>query len=585
MHELNRWIDEQVALLRPDKAVWIKGGDWEYQQIADSLVQTGGFTRLNEDRFPNCYWHTSDPTDVARVEDRTFICTPNREEAGPTNNWADPRKMDEALGSLMRGAMKGRTMYVIPYLMGPVGSPYSRVGFELTDSAYVAANMHIMTRVGRPAMEHMEICNDGFVRGVHATGSLDPSQRFIAHYPQENRIVSVNSNYGGNALQGKKCFALRLASYAARQEGWLAEHMLILGIKTPSGGKHYICAAFPSACGKTNLAMLVPPPSYRRLGWEIEVLGDDIAWLHFGKGGRLYALNPEAGFFGVAPGTSLRTNPSAMQTIRSNTIFTNTALRTSNKTPWWEGLTRDYPPALLDWRGQTFDPASGQAAAHPNSRFTTPARQCPSISPNWEDPLGVPISAILFGGRRARTMPLVLESFSWQHGTFLGATMASESTAAANGETGNLRRDPMAMRPFLGYHMGDYFAHWLRLGQARDGHLPKVFHVNWFRKREDGQFSWPGYKDNMRVLEWVIKRCEGHAGGMETPLGIMPLRQEMNMDGLDLSKEDLDALFDVDEREWSEELESQKALFTSLSPALPSAMWDEHRELRRRLGL
>lgn len=579
-----RFVEETAARLNPEKIVWIDGSDDEYRGICDTLVADGTFTPLNPEKFPNCFWSLSDPNDVARVEDRTFICTRSQEDAGPTNNWCDPREMFKRLNGLMESCMKGRCMYVVPYLMGPDGSKFSRVGFELTDSLYVVANMRTMARIGKVALNNLGETSNNFVRGIHSIGELDPEHRYICHFPEYNTIVSFNSNYGGNALQGKKCFALRIASAIGRREGWMAEHMLIVGITNPKGVKHYVCAAFPSACGKTNLAMLVPPKPYLDAGWKVETVGDDIAWLNFGTDGRLWAINPEAGFFGVAPGTSYKTNPNAMDSIRSNTIFTNTALDLDTMCPWWEGMGE--PPARAkDWMNREWNPSIKTKAAHPNSRFTAPAKQCPSIDPQWESPEGVPISAIVFGGRRARTAPLVYEARDWQHGTFLGVTMASETTAAATGKVGELRRDPMAMLPFIGYHAGEYFQHWLTLGKKDGVKMPKVFHVNWFGQDDEGRYLWPGFGDNIRVLEWILKRVDGACQAAETPLGGIPQARDLNTDGLSLPAATLTQLFQVRKEDWKEELESQERFFAKIGTRLPSEMWDEHRALKRRLGL
>jgi phosphoenolpyruvate carboxykinase (GTP) len=572
-----KWVEETAGRLNPDKIVWINGSDEEARGICDQLVSDGTFTPLNSQKFPNCFWAVSDPSDVARVEDRTFICTRSPEDAGPTNNWADPREMFKKLNALMENCMRGRTMYVVPYLMGPDGSKYSRVGFELTDSLYVVANMRIMARIGEVALKNLGDQNTEFVRGIHSVGDLDPEHRYICHFPEQNIIASFNSNYGGNALQGKKCFALRIASTLARKQGWLAEHMLILGITNPKGERHYVCAAFPSACGKTNLAMLIPPQAYLEKGWKVETVGDDIAWLNFGKDGRLYAINPEAGFFGVAPGTSYKTNPNAMDTIKANTIFTNTALDLDEMVPWWEGLG-DPPKHLRDWMKREWSPALKAKAAHPNSRFTAPARQCPSIDPKWESPEGVPISAIIFGGRRARTAPLVYQAKNWQHGAFVGITMASETTAAATGKVGELRRDPMAMLPFIGYHAGDYFQHWLSIGKTAGAKLPSIFHVNWFRTDEGGKFLWPGFGDNMRVLEWVLGRVKGSAGAIETPLGFQPRPEDLNLEGANIG-------LAVKNEDWRDEIESQEAFLKKIGDKMPREIWDEHKALKKRLGL
>lgn len=579
------WIESVVSKLEPSEVVWISGSESEYRSICAKLVEEGVFTQLNPDKFPNSFWAISDPTDVARVEERTFICSRSKNEAGPTNYWCDPDEMYAKLDSLMQGCMRGRTMFVVPYLMGPNSSPYSKVGFELTDSAYVVANMRIMARVGDVALKNLPNDSDKFVRGIHSTGTIDPNNRYIAHFPEDNTIISFNSNYGGNALQGKKCFALRIASTLARSEGWLAEHMLILGITNPKGETSYVCGAFPSACGKTNLAMLIPPESYRKAGWKVTTVGDDIAWLNFGPDGRLYAINPEAGFFGVAPGTSEKTNLNAMETIKRNTIFTNTALDLDNMTPWWEGIGTTPPARLKDWNGNLWNPESGKKAAHPNSRFTAPASQCPSIDPNWEAPQGVPIDAIIFGGRRARTAPLVFESTNWQHGVFIGATMASERTAAQAGKVGELRRDPMAMKPFIGYHVGDYFSHWLNIGRKQGAKLPKVFHVNWFRTDETGSFIWPGFGENMRVLEWIMERSKGRGNAVSTPLGFQPTASDLNCQGLTVTNEVLKELLEVKPVDWKDEIDSQKSFFSEVGSKLPKELWDEHNALKKRLGM
>lgn len=575
------WVDEVATALKPDKVLWVEGGWAEYQELCTELVKNGTFLPLNPSEYPNSFYSRSDPNDVARVEDRTFICSRVKEDAGPTNNWCEPKEMYSRLQGLMAGCMKGHTLYVVPYLMGPDHSPYSKVGFELTDSLYVVANMSIMARVGEVAIKNLLPGSTEFVRGVHSVGTLNPDHRYICHFPEDNAIISFSSNYGGNALQGKKCFALRIASTIAKSQGWLAEHMFIVGVTNPLGKKHYICGAFPSACGKTNLAMLVPPPEFVKAGWKLETVGDDIAWLNFGPDGRLYAINPEAGFFGVAPGTSIKTNPNAMEALRSNTIFTNTALDLEKMTPWWEGMSEP-PTKVRDWLGQDWTPNKKTKAAHPNSRFTSPAKQCPSIDPLWESAGGVPISAIIFGGRRARTAPLVYEARDWQHGTFLGVTMASETTAAATGKVGELRRDPMAMLPFIGYHAGDYFKHWLDMGQ-KSKKMPKVFHVNWFRLSRDGKFLWPGFGDNIRVIEWMINRIEGTAGYCETPLGMQPKASDLNLQGLDISNEDIEALLAVNPAEWKEELASQEKFLKKIGSKLPAEIWSEHEGLKARL--
>jgi phosphoenolpyruvate carboxykinase (GTP) len=582
--EVKAFIDDAVQLMQPGRVEWVSGTAEEQDLRCKQLVADGVFVPLNQKEYPNSYWCVSHPSDVARVEDRTFICSRSRDDSGPTNIWAEPTEMYNRLRVLMKGCMKGRTMYVVPYLMGPDGSPYSRVGFELTDSPYVVANMYIMARIGDVALRNLKSGSQKFVKGLHSVGTLNPEYRFICHFPEDATIISFNSNYGGNALQGKKCFALRIASALGRREGWMAEHMLILGVTNPKGQKSYVCAAFPSACGKTNFAMMVPPPSYQKAGWKIETLGDDIAWLNPGPDGRLYAINPEAGFFGVAPGTSAKTNPNALAALHSNTIFTNTALDLDTMNPWWEGLSAP-PQRAKDWLNHDWTPASGTKAAHPNSRFTAPANQCPCISPEWQAPHGVPISAIIFGGRRATTAPLVYEARNWNHGTYVGVTMASETTAAAAGKTGELRRDPMAMRPFIGYHAGDYFQHWLEMGRRGGTKMPKIFHVNWFRTDEQGKFIWPGFGDNMRVLEWILGRVQGDLSAKETPIGFLPEPGSLNREGLELSDQALGTLLSVDPTAWKAELESQREFLREIGDRLPKALWTENEELERRLGL
>ncbi len=577
------WVNEVAKKLTPDSIVWIDGSESENKKLSQGLVDDGIFIKVNEKEYPNSYWCVSNSNDVARVEDKTFICSRLKGDAGPTNNWVDPKEMYTKLDSLMAACMKGRKMYVVPYLMGPDGSPFSKVGFELTDSPYVVVNMRVMARIGDVALKNLSDKSNDFVRGVHSVGKIDPANRYICHFPEDNTIISFNSNYGGNALQGKKCFALRIASSLAKKEGWLAEHMLILGITNPKGEKQYVCAAFPSACGKTNLAMLVPPVEYQKAGWKVETVGDDIAWLNFGDDGQLYAINPENGFFGVAPGTSDATNPNAMATLRGgNTIFTNTALDLDTKTPWWKGLP-NMPKKAKDWLNNEWDPESGTEPAHPNSRFTTPAAQCPSISSEWQAPKGVPISAIIFGGRRARLAPLAYESKNWQHGTFIGMTMASERTAAAAGKVGELTRDPMAMRPFIGYHAGDYFKHWLDVGKKAGAKLPKIFHVNWFRTDDDGKFLWPGFGDNMRVLEWILGRVDGKAGSIDSPIGALPRAQDLNLKGLKLNDSQTSQLLSVNIADWIEELTSQDEFMKSIGDKMPKELWDEHSGLKERL--
>jgi phosphoenolpyruvate carboxykinase (GTP) len=576
--KLSRWVAEVERLTRPDHVAWCDGSPEEYHKLVQGMLADGTFQILNPTTHPGCYYHRSHPSDVARTEHLTFICTDQKEEAGPTNNWMAPAEAREKVGKLFEGSMAGRTMYVIPYVMGPPGSPYSQVGVEITDSAYVVANMRIMTRVGRPALERMGPDGD-FVKGLHSLGDLSPDRRYICHFPEAREIWSIGSGYGGNALLGKKCFALRIGSWIGRQEGWLAEHMLIVGIEDPRGEVTYIAAAFPSACGKTNLAMLVPPGSMK--GWKVWTVGDDIAWMHPGPDGRLYAINPEAGFFGVAPGTSAKTNPNALAMLRRDAIFTNVAITERNE-PWWEGLDGDPPARAVDWQGRRWTPQSKEKAAHPNSRFTVPARQCPSISPEWENPKGVPISAIIFGGRRARMAPLVYQSFSWTHGVFLGAGMASETTAAATGAVGVVRRDPMAMLPFCGYNMGDYWGHWLSM-EKRLGTPPGVFHVNWFRRDANGNFLWPGYGENLRVIRWVIERVRGAGQAAESPIGHLPAPGSIDLSGLDLPPATMDQLLAVDREAWRDEVRHMKEYFGKFGDRLPAALAAEADALAARL--
>lgn len=577
---VQRWVTEMARLTKPDRIQWLDGSEEEYRLLTERALQTGELVLLNQEKLPGCFLHRTAVNDVARVEHLTYICTETKEEAGPTNNWMEASEAYAKLSKIFNGCMRGRTMYVIPYMMGPPGSPFSRVGIELTDSIYVALNMRIMTRMGKVAMEHLGESDD-FNKGLHSTADKDPQRRYICHFPQDNTIWSVGSGYGGNVLLGKKCLALRIASYLGRKEGWMAEHMLILGVEDPEGNVFYIAAAFPSACGKTNLAMLVPPKALS--GYKVWTVGDDIAWMRIGEDGRLWAVNPETGFFGVAPGTSYKTNPNAMETIKKNCIFTNVVL-TPEKTVWWEGMDVDPPKQGIDWKGLPWTPESGEKGAHPNSRFTAPIQQCPSVSPEWENPKGVPISAIIFGGRRAKVAPLVYEAFNWQHGTFIGATMASETTAAAAHEVGVVRRDPMAMLPFCGYNMAEYFRHWLEMG-GRMAQPPKIFHVNWFRVDENGRYIWPGYGENLRVLNWIIQRCRGEASARETPIGYLPKVNSIDLTGLDLSCEAMEELLSVDNGAWKQEWKMQEEFFQKFGDDLPAEIREEHQALGRRLGV
>ena len=562
------WVTEMVALCQPDKIVWCDGSEKEKQMLTRQAVKQGILIPLNQEKLPGCYLHRSNPNDVARVEELTFVCTECQEEAGPTNNWAPPLAMREQLHALARGAMKGRTMFVVPYLMGPPGSPFTKVGIELTDSIYVVLSMRIMTRMGEVAYQQLGESND-FNRGLHCMLDVNPERRYICHFPQDNLVISLGSNYGGNVLLSKKCFALRIASWMGRQQGWMAEHMVLLCVESPQGEKTYLAAAYPSACGKTNLAMLVPPPQFE--GWKIRTIGDDIAWLRPGADGRLYAINPEAGYFGVVPGTNCKTNPNAMAAIRRDTIYTNVALL-PNGDVWWEGKDSPIPTECLDWKGQRWTPASKTPAAHPNSRFTTPMWNNPMLASEAEDVRGVPVSAIIFGGRRATTLPLVFEAFDWIHGVYLGATMSSETTAAANGQLGQIRRDPMAMRPFCGYHIGDYFAHWLEMRKALR-HPPRIFHVNWFRKDEHRNFLWPGFGENMRVLKWIVERCRGWADAEETPLGWMPGARAFDLSDLrNVSATAFEKLQTIDSEEWRQEVIAHDKFLAELDGHLPTEL-------------
>ena len=577
-YAIEKWVQEIAALTTPDQIVYCDGSAEEGNRITRECVATGELIELNQQKMPGCYLHRSASHDVARTEHLTFISTEQQEDAGPNNNWMSPSEARAKVTPLFKEAMKGRTMYVVPFLMGPPGSRFSKVGVEITDSKYVVLNMRIMTRVGKVALDHLDASGD-FTKCLHSLGDLSPDRRFIVHFPEENTVWSIGSGYGGNALLGKKCMALRLASWLGRKEGWLAEHMLILGLKNPKGEMHYITGAFPSACGKTNLAMLVPPASMP--GWQAWTVGDDIAWLRPGSDGRLWAVNPESGFFGVVPGTSRYTNRNAYEMIQRNTIYTNVALRPDG-TPWWEGHDDPKPAQALDWQGRPWTPDSKEKAAHPNSRFTVPAAQCSSISPEFENPNGVPIDAMLFGARRQRRIPLVYEARDWQHGTFLASTLSSETTAAATGKVGVLRRDPMAMLPFCGYNMADYFSHWLEVGKGLK-RPPKIFRVNWFRTDDHGKFLWPGFGDNLRVLQWVIERCEGHGKALDTPIGYTPTPGAISLDGLTVSKSVMNALLRVDPAEWVEAIAGQDDFLKSYGRRMPKAMWEEHEALARRI--
>lgn len=579
------WVDEMVSLCKPDKVVWIDGSEEQLTALKKEAVETKEMIELNQEKLPGCFLHRTQPSDVARVEDRTFICSKTKENAGPTNNWCDPKEMYAKLTPLFDGVMKGRTMYVIPYSMGPIGSPLAKVGVELTDSIYVVLNMDIMTRMGKSAFENLADDSNDFVRGLHSKANVDPDNRYIVHFPEDNTIWSINSAYGGNVLLGKKCFALRIASYQGKNEGWMAEHMLILGIENPQGEVKYIAAAFPSACGKTNLAMLIPPEIYKKEGYKVWTVGDDIAWIKPGKDGRLYAINPENGFFGVAPGTSEKSNFNALKSTRKNTIFTNVAHNLDDNTVWWEGLDKNPPTNAMDWTGKPWNGTESDIkGAHPNSRFTAPAKNCPCISSEFDNPEGVPLSAIIFGGRRAKTAPLVYQSFNWEHGVFVGATMASETTAAATGKVGVVRRDPMAMLPFCGYHMGDYFKHWLEMGEKVGSKAPKIFNVNWFRTDADGNFIWPGFGDNMRVLIWILARCDEKVDAVETAIGYEPKPEDINTEGLDIDSNVIKDLLSVDKDLWKKEAKGIEEFFKQFSDKLPSEMKTQLNNLKDRLA-
>ena len=579
---VNSWIDEMAAMTQPDRIVWIDGTEEQAEALRAEACSTGELTKLNEELLPNCYLHRTAVNDVARVEGRTFICTPTKEEAGNINNWMDPNEMYDKLKKLYTGSMKGKTMYVIPYSMGVVGSDFAKIGIELTDSIYVVLNMLIMTRVGKNVIDALGDSPD-YIKGLHATADCDAENRYITHFPQDNTIMSVNSAYGGNVLLGKKCFALRIASYLGRKEGWMAEHMLILGLEYPDGDIKYVTAAFPSACGKTNLAMLIPPEVFKKKGYKVWTVGDDIAWLRVNKeDGRLYAVNPENGFFGVAPGTNEKSNPNALATTKKDTIFTNVCYDIDNNTVWWEGLDDNPPKNALNWKGEkwdyrTYDKADkiNTSGAHPNSRFTAMAKNCPCLSSEFDSLKGVPVSAIIFGGRRAKTAPLVYQSRNWQHGTFVGSIMASETTAAAAGAIGVVRRDPMAMRPFVGYNMGDYWAHWLEMGK-KIPNPPMIFHVNWFRTDDEGHFIWPGFGDNMRVLLWILARCEGKVDAVETAIGYVPKPEDINIEGLDgVTLDTIKGLLTVDKESWKEDIENIKEFYKQVGDHVPQEMYDE----------
>ena len=580
------WIDEMKALVNPDQVVWIDGSEEQLEELRKEAVESGEMIKLNQEKLPGCYYHRTAPNDVARVEDRTLICSRKEEDAGPTNHWKEPQEAYKMLYDIARGSYKGRTMYVIPYSMGPVGSPLAKIGVELTDSIYVVLNMSIMTRVGQKVMDVLGDSND-WVRGLHCKCDVDPEKRWICQFPEDNTIISVNSAYGGNVLLGKKCFALRIASYQAKNEGWMAEHMLILGVENPKGEVKYVCAAFPSACGKTNLAMMIPPEGYRAKGYKVWTVGDDIAWMRKGPDGRLYAINPENGFFGVAPGTNMKSNPNALISTQKGAIFTNVARNLDDNTVWWESLDKNPPVNAEEWKGAKVNGpeyiAAGNKLAHPNSRFTAPTANCPCLSSEFENPQGVPVSAIVFGGRRPDTVPLVYQSRSWNNGVFIGSITGSETTAAAAGAVGVVRRDPMAMLPFCGYNMGDYFAHWLEMGKKLGDKAPKIFNVNWFRTDEDGNFAWPGFGDNMRVLQWIISRADNEIGAAETALGYEPNTHDIDMEGLDMSMYDMRRLLSVDRDLWLKECEDARAYYEKIGK-VPPELYSELDALEMRLN-
>ena len=575
---LEKWVEESARLTKPSKIVWCDGSQAENERLVDEMLRDGTYIELNQKARPHCYLHRSNPNDVARTESITFICTRQKEDAGPNNNWMSPQDAKDKVRPLFDGAMKGRTMYVVPYILGPVNSPYSKVGVEITDSSYVVASMRIMSRMGQAALDRLG-SSDDFVPGLHSLGDLNPDRRFVLHFPEESLIWSVGSGYGGNALLGKKCFALRIASYMAREQGWMAEHMLLLGLEDPSGKVSYMAAAFPSACGKTNLAMMVS--ALERKGYRVWTVGDDIAWMHIASDGTLRAINPEAGFFGVAPGTNAKTNPNVRTALQHDAIFTNTAMTIESLEPWWEGINGAPAEELINWKGEKWNPSMGPAA-QPNSRYTVAARQSPSISSHWEDPEGIPVSAIIFGGRRAQVSPLVYQSRDWQHGVFVGATLASETTAATTGAVGVTRRDPMAMLPFCGYNMGDYFRHWFEMGR-KIKNPPKIFHVNWFRRDENGKFLWPGYGENVRVLKWMLDRIEGRAQATDTPIGYVPTPDSLDLDGLSIPRKNLDKLLAVDPADWAQEVTATGKFFEQFGDRLPDEIRMEHKALADRL--
>lgn len=580
------WIDEMKALVNPDQVVWIDGSEEQLEELRKEAVESGEMIKLNQEKLPGCYYHRTAPNDVARVEDRTLICSRKEEDAGPTNHWKEPQEAYKMLYDIARGSYKGRTMYVIPYSMGPVGSPLAKIGVELTDSIYVVLNMSIMTRVGQKVMDVLGDSND-WVRGLHCKCDVDPEKRWICQFPEDNTIISVNSAYGGNVLLGKKCFALRIASYQAKNEGWMAEHMLILGVENPKGEVKYVCAAFPSACGKTNLAMMIPPEGYRAKGYKVWTVGDDIAWMRKGPDGRLYAINPENGFFGVAPGTNMKSNPNALISTQKGAIFTNVARNLDDNTVWWESLDKNPPVNAEDWKGAKVNGpeyiAAGNKLAHPNSRFTAPTANCPCLSSEFENPQGVPVSAIVFGGRRPDTVPLVYQSRSWNNGVFIGSITGSETTAAAAGAVGVVRRDPMAMLPFCGYNMGDYFKHWIEMGEMLGDKAPKIFNVNWFRVDEDGHFIWPGFGDNLRVLEWILKRCDNEVDAVETAIGYVPKPEDINLEGLkDFDEEKLASILKVDNAKWAKEAAGVEEFYKKFGDKLPQELRDELNGLEER---